>query len=110
MKKKKPQITLIFLFFLRVFRVFGGSFSCHLIMMPRPHPETNENQHKRTAQQIGSPCHRKGMGTGELLVPGLTPAQITYLTPYLIPFYRLLNHFYTIIWADRLTDDKEKGK
>jgi len=26
-------------------------------MMPRPHPETNENRHKRTAQQIGPPCH-----------------------------------------------------
>jgi glycosyltransferase involved in cell wall biosynthesis len=28
-----------------------------LIMMPRPHPETNENQHKRFAQHIGSPYH-----------------------------------------------------
>jgi methylmalonyl-CoA mutase len=26
-----------------------------LITMPRPHPETNENQHKRFAQHIGSP-------------------------------------------------------
>jgi hypothetical protein len=26
-----------------------------LIMMPRLHPETNEDQHKRFAQQIGSP-------------------------------------------------------
>ena len=26
-----------------------------LIMMPRPHPETNENPHKRFAQHIGSP-------------------------------------------------------
>ena len=26
-----------------------------LIMMPRPHPETNESQHKRFAQHIGSP-------------------------------------------------------
>jgi outer membrane protein assembly factor BamB len=26
-----------------------------LIMMPRPHPETNENQHQRFAQHIGSP-------------------------------------------------------
>jgi amino acid adenylation domain-containing protein len=26
-----------------------------LIMMPRPHPETNENQHKRFAQYIGPP-------------------------------------------------------
>jgi fengycin family lipopeptide synthetase D len=26
-----------------------------LTMMPRPHPETNENQHKRFAQHIGSP-------------------------------------------------------
>jgi hypothetical protein len=26
-----------------------------LIMMPRLHPETNENQHKRFAQHIGSP-------------------------------------------------------
>jgi hypothetical protein len=26
-----------------------------LIMMPRPHPETNENQHQRIAQHIGSP-------------------------------------------------------
>jgi hypothetical protein len=26
-----------------------------LIMMLRPHPETNENQHKRFAQHIGSP-------------------------------------------------------
>jgi hypothetical protein len=26
-----------------------------LIMMPRHHPETNENQHKRFAQHIGSP-------------------------------------------------------
>jgi hypothetical protein len=31
--------------------------SKQFIMMPRPHPETNENQHKRTAQHIGSPCH-----------------------------------------------------
>jgi phosphate transport system ATP-binding protein len=29
------------------------------IMMPRPHPETNENQHKRFAQHIGSP--RRGV-------------------------------------------------
>jgi hypothetical protein len=28
-------------------------------MMPRPHPETNENQHKRFAQHIGSP--RRGV-------------------------------------------------
>jgi hypothetical protein len=27
------------------------------LMMPRPHPETNENQHKRFAQHIGPPCH-----------------------------------------------------
>ncbi|MGD2086630.1 MAG: hypothetical protein PVH61_10635 [Candidatus Aminicenantes bacterium] len=26
-----------------------------LIMMPRPQPETNENQHQRFAQHIGSP-------------------------------------------------------
>jgi hypothetical protein len=26
-------------------------------MMPRLHPESNENRHKRTAQQIGPPCH-----------------------------------------------------
>jgi hypothetical protein len=26
-----------------------------LIMMPRPHPKTKENQHKRFAQHIGSP-------------------------------------------------------
>jgi hypothetical protein len=26
-----------------------------LVMMPRLHPETNENQHKRFAQHIGSP-------------------------------------------------------
>jgi hypothetical protein len=26
-----------------------------LIMMPRPHPETDENQHKRFAQHIGFP-------------------------------------------------------
>jgi hypothetical protein len=26
-----------------------------LIMMSRPHPETNESQHKRFAQHIGSP-------------------------------------------------------
>ena len=31
-----------------------------LTMMPRPHPETNENQHKRFAQHIGSP--RRGVG------------------------------------------------
>jgi hypothetical protein len=31
-----------------------------LIMMPRPQPETNENQHKRFAQHIGSP--RRGAG------------------------------------------------
>jgi hypothetical protein len=28
-----------------------------LIMMQRPHPETNENKHKRFAQHIGPPCH-----------------------------------------------------
>jgi hypothetical protein len=28
-----------------------------LIMAPRLHPESNENLHKRTAQQIGPPCH-----------------------------------------------------
>ena len=26
-------------------------------MMPRLHPETKENQHKRFAQHIGPPCH-----------------------------------------------------
>ena len=26
-----------------------------LIVMPRPHPETNENQHQRFAQHMGSP-------------------------------------------------------
>jgi hypothetical protein len=26
-----------------------------LTMIPRPHPETNENQHQRFAQHIGSP-------------------------------------------------------
>jgi hypothetical protein len=31
----------------------GGHES--LIMMPRHHPETNKNQHKRFAQHIGSP-------------------------------------------------------
>ena len=31
-----------------------------LTMMPRPHPETNENQHKRFAQHIDSP--RRGVG------------------------------------------------
>ena len=30
-----------------------------LIMIPRLHPETNENQHKRFAQHIGSP--RRGV-------------------------------------------------
>jgi hypothetical protein len=30
-----------------------------LIMMPRHHPETNENLHKRFAQHIGSP--RRGV-------------------------------------------------
>jgi hypothetical protein len=62
MKKKKPQITqisLIFLLFFRVFCVFRGLFSKQLPMMPRPHPETNENQHKRFAQHIGSP--RRGV-------------------------------------------------
>jgi malonyl CoA-acyl carrier protein transacylase len=33
-----------------------GKSSCEsLTMMPRPHPETNENQHKRFAQHLGSP-------------------------------------------------------
>jgi hypothetical protein len=31
----------------------------HFHMMPRPHPETNENQHHRFAQHIGSP--RRGV-------------------------------------------------
>ena len=33
-----------------------------LVMMPRLHPETNENQHKRFAQHIGSP--RRGAPGG----------------------------------------------
>jgi hypothetical protein len=49
MKKKMPTDYTDYTDF---FRVFRGSFSCHLIMMPRLHPETNENQHKRTAQHI----------------------------------------------------------
>jgi hypothetical protein len=28
-----------------------------LIMIPRLHSETNENQHQRVAQHIGPPCH-----------------------------------------------------
>ncbi len=35
-----------------------------LIMMPRPHPETDENQHQRVAQHIGSP--RRGVFTAGL--------------------------------------------
>jgi hypothetical protein len=55
-QKSGPQITQIFLFFLRVFRVFRGSFSYEQFqMMPRPHPETNKNQYHRIAQHIGSP-------------------------------------------------------
>jgi hypothetical protein len=66
MKKKKPQITqitLIFLFFLRVPSCnFVANFlviftaACH---DAAPHPETNENQHHRFAQHIGSP--RRGV-------------------------------------------------
>jgi hypothetical protein len=55
MKKGKPQITQITLIFFRVFRVIRGSISQQLAMMPRPHPETNENQYQRFAQHIGSP-------------------------------------------------------
>ena len=39
-----------------------------LTMMPRPHPETDENQHKRFAQHMGSPrrgapgCRRQEWG------------------------------------------------
>jgi hypothetical protein len=32
------------------------------IMMPRPHTETNENQHQRFAQHMGSP--RRGVVAG----------------------------------------------
>jgi signal transduction histidine kinase/DNA-binding response OmpR family regulator len=35
-------------------------------MMPRPHPETNENQHKRFAQHIGSP-RRGALAAGGIL-------------------------------------------
>jgi tetratricopeptide (TPR) repeat protein len=40
-------------------------------MMPRPHPETNENQHHRIAQHIGSP--RRGVSWQQLkeLIPDL---------------------------------------
>ena len=45
-----------------------------LTMMPRPNPETNENQHKRFAQHIGSP--RRGAlaagGIVELLLNAIT--------------------------------------
>jgi hypothetical protein len=54
MKKKMPTDYTDYTDF---FRVFRRSFSCHLIMMPRPHPETKENQHQRFAQHIGPPCH-----------------------------------------------------
>jgi hypothetical protein len=40
-----------------------------LIMMPRPHPETNENQHKRFAQHIGSP--RRGAPGRRRQIPRL---------------------------------------
>jgi hypothetical protein len=49
------QITLIFLFFFCVFRVFRRSFSQQFLMLSRPHSETNENQHQRFAQHIGPP-------------------------------------------------------
>jgi len=55
MKKKKPQITQITLIFLFFFRMFRGSFSSQFQMVSRLHSETNENQHKRFAQHIGSP-------------------------------------------------------
>jgi hypothetical protein len=34
------------------------------LMMPRPHPETKENQHKRFAQHIGPPCHGVSLQAG----------------------------------------------
>jgi hypothetical protein len=36
-----------------------AAFSWQFLMMPRPHPGTKENQHKRFAQHIGSP--RRGV-------------------------------------------------
>jgi hypothetical protein len=59
----KPQITLIFLFFLRAPSCnFVADFFVIFIVVPHdaaPHTETNENQHKRFAQHIGSP--RRGV-------------------------------------------------
>jgi hypothetical protein len=46
-----------------------------LIMMPRPNPETNENQHQRIAQHIGSPRRgdpgRRGQGILSAALEGL---------------------------------------
>jgi hypothetical protein len=59
MKPQITQITLIFLFFLRVLSCnFVANFL--VIFMAAPHdaapsPETNENRHTRVAQHIGSP-------------------------------------------------------
>ncbi|MGD2092901.1 MAG: hypothetical protein PVH61_42455 [Candidatus Aminicenantes bacterium] len=39
----------------RISSMIGKRSYESLIMMPRPHPEMNENQHKRFAQHIGSP-------------------------------------------------------
>jgi len=48
-----------FVLYFCVFCVFRGSFSKQFLVMPRPHPETKERQHKWFAQHIGSP--RRGV-------------------------------------------------
>jgi len=52
---------------MKVKREFIRLYLCvsqQMVMMPRHHPETNENQHKRFAQHIGSP-RRGGRGKNE---------------------------------------------
>jgi hypothetical protein len=51
----KIQITMSKITNINQMLLIGKRCDESLIMMPRPHPETNENQHKRFAQHIGSP-------------------------------------------------------
>jgi hypothetical protein len=50
MKKKNEYVKIEYR---KKVRRRRGFFSQQSIMMPRPHPETNENQHHRFAQHIG---------------------------------------------------------
>jgi hypothetical protein len=54
-----------------------------LVMMPRHHPETNENQHTRFAQHIGSP--RRGAPGRRRHHSRLEPVEVMINFPCLTP-------------------------